>query len=264
MYKVLLAALIERILWTAITVGPHLNYKAKKFYEAVYCKLTSLTKQAAKKGIQVDTQLEQTDEDSAQGQGSLKATITQVCTWGPIQEAISKAPPGSCVVFDIDGVILDEATHKNLVDPEILDAAELIKRKELKAYALTHGGWGTYRCYEDIVFNTIKRLGIDFSELSQFQGYLEIPWVWAGSVKTALLYGGIIFARDGIDVCLPKGPIFFEVLKILDEQPTHVIFIDDRKYNLLSMEEECRKRRIPFQGLWATFRDHRPRLRTHL
>ena len=59
------------ILWTAITVGPHLNYKAKKFYEAVYCKLTSLTKQAAKKGIQVDTQLEQTDEDSAQGQGSL-------------------------------------------------------------------------------------------------------------------------------------------------------------------------------------------------
>ena len=263
MYKVLLTALIERILWTAITVGPHLNYKAKKLYEAVYYKLTSLTQQAAKKGIQADTQLGQTDEDSAQGQGSLKATITQVDSWGPIQEAISKAPPGSCVVFDIDGVILDEVT-KNLVDPEILDVVELIKRKEFKAYALTHGGWGTYRCYQNIRFNTIKRLGIDFLELSQFQGYLEIPWVWKGSVKTALLKDGIIFARDGIDACIPKGPIFFEVLDRLDEHPTHVIFIDDRKYNLLSMKKECRKRRIPFQGLWATFRDYRPRLRTHL
>lgn len=238
------------ILWTAITVGPHLNYKAKKFYEAVYCKLTSLTKQAAKKGIQVDTQLEQTDEDSAQGQGSLKDTITQVYTWSPIQEAILKAPPGSCVVFDIDGVILDQVTGINLVDPKILDAVELIKRKKLKAYALTHGGWGTYRS-EYITFNLIKRLGIDFLELSQCKKrYLKIPWVWEGSVKAALLYNGIIFARYGItNVCFPKGEVFFEVLKILDEQPTHVIFIDDRKYNLLSMEEECRKRLIPFQGL---------------
>ena len=106
MYKALLTALIEMILWAAITVCPHLNYKAKELYEALYCKLPSLTKQAAKQGIQVDTQLEQTDEDSAQGQGSFKATITQVYNWDLIKEAVLHAPPGTCVVFDIDGVIL--------------------------------------------------------------------------------------------------------------------------------------------------------------
>lgn len=232
------------ILWAAITVCPHLNYKAKELYEALYCKLTSLTKQAAKQGIQGDTQLDQTDEDSAHGKGSFKATITQVYNWDLIEKAILHAPAGACVVFDIDGVILEEVTHRNLVDPKILEVIESIKDKNLKAYALTHGGWGTHRRHEKRRFARIQQLGIDFSELSQFQDSIEIPY----QAYTALMYHGIIFARDRIDVTLPKGPIFFEVLERLNEQPKHIIFIDDREYNLRSMEKECRKRRIPFQG----------------
>lgn len=189
-----------------------------------------------------------TNEDGAQGQGSLKATITKTETWDPIQEAIEKAPPGSCVVFDIDGVIVDQGTHEKLVDSAILSVVELIKSKKLKAYALTHSAWGASGRYERMRFDTLKGLGIDFSALSQYKNSLQIPWVLEGSDKTALLHDGIIFARDGIKVDLPKGPIFFEVLGKLKEQPTQVIFIDDKEDSLESMEEECQKHRIPFLG----------------
>ena len=188
------------------------------------------------------------NEDGDQKPGSSKDTITSVETWDSIQEAIAKAPPGSCVVFDIDGVIVDQGTHENLVDSAILSVVELIKSKELKAYALTHSAWGASGRYERMRFDTLKGLGIDFVVLSQYKNSLQIPWVLEGSDKTALLYDGIIFARDGLNDNLPKGPIFFEVLEKLNEKPTQVIFIDDQKDNLISMKEACEKRRIPFLG----------------
>lgn len=215
----------------------------------------------AKKNIQVEGQLEQAVEDVAQAQESLKCEITQVSDWNLIKEAILHAPPHSYIIFDINGVILEESTHEDLLDIEILNVVKLIKHKNLKAYALAHGGWGMYRegthiiCYEDFRINTIKELGIDFSQLSQFRGYLEIPyqtsspfWFFKKSVKTALIKDGIIFARDRIYDTLDKGKIFFKVLEKLNEQPTHIIFIDDRIDNLESMKRECKSRHIPFQG----------------
>ena len=189
-----------------------------------------------------------TNEDGAQGQESLKATITTTETWDPIQQAIQEAPKGSCVVFDIDGVIVDQGTHEKLVDDAILPVVALIKSKGFKAYALTHSAWGGGGSYQRMRFDTLKGLGIDFSVLSQYKNFLKIPWDLDGENKTGLLHHGIIFSRDGIQDNLPKGPIFFKVLRELKEKPTQVIFIDDIEDSLESMEKACQEHRVPFQG----------------
>lgn len=251
------------ILGSAILAYAHFSDGAKKLSKGGCGEPTSLTRQAtvAQEDIPVGAQPEPAVEDVAQvaKQESSKAKIIGVDNWDLISEAILRAPSHSCIIFDVDGVILSEreGQRRNLVDIAILNVVALIKHKNFKAYALTHGGWGPYRgmLCEERRMNDLRRLGIDFLYLSQFEGYLEIPYATSSpasvlkqSVKTALIKDGIIFSRDRLGTPLPKGEIFFKVLEKLNERPTHIIFIDDIIDNLICMERECALRHIPFQG----------------
>lgn len=195
---------------------------------------------------------------------NIEQNISVTNDWDIIKKAIQKAPINTCVIFDIDNVLIDldllvNTNEYHILDPTVFEVLDLIKNKNFKAYALTHGGWGYDReyCYEDMRVDGLKSIGINFSFLSQHEGQFEIESTinsnflifWEKTLyKTALMKDGVIFSRDRWYDTLPKGEILFKALKIINENPEHIIFIDDQKYNLENMKNHCIINGVSFEG----------------
>jgi len=209
--------------------------------------------------------------------------MTQTVHWEPIRKAIEQAPGDSWVLFDVDDVLLipeDAIFHPahqeafiehasqlhgkmeheefmdlwgilfttrkaRLVDQEVLGVLDLIHRRKMRAFALTHCGTGKVGCIEkleDWRIAELKSLGAHFDLLSRCKIETEFE-AFRGKYGVALLKQGVIFASD-----FDKGEILLQVLDVIDDMPKHLIFIDDKHHNLKAVEAACHARGIPFQG----------------
>ena len=57
---------------------------------------------------------------------------------------------------------------------------------------------------------------------------------------------GIIFCEGGIN---DKGVVLFRILELAGFKPKKIVFVDDKYGHLVSLEQECVERNIPFVGI---------------
>lgn len=219
-----------------------------------------------------------------------QADITQTATLQPIIDAITQSPENTLVIVDVDDVLIKandqllQLAHKpalnkivadlaqkhsfyriqeltsivmlqyktSLIDPKIKDVFQLLNNKNIKFIALTAadtGKLGQIESMEDWRIQTLKDLGFDFS--SSFPNIQPIIFKDLPSIRNPTSFAtfkkGILFSSD-----VPKGTVLKAFLADIKEQFKHIIFVDDLRKNLDSVESFCQDADIAYQGFEYT------------
>jgi tetratricopeptide (TPR) repeat protein len=134
-----------------------------------------------------------------------------------------------------------------LIEPEIVLIIKHLQDRGVKVIALTHMMTGSLR--RTLIpslpawrYQKLKEVGIDFSQSFSDQE------VWLTNLTSKfnrhpVLYHGILMTDD-----FSKGQVLGEFLDIMHLTPKKIIFFDDRPEYVTSVQEEMKKRGIPFQG----------------
>lgn len=93
----------------------------------------------------------------------------------------------------------------------------------------------------------LKKLEISFSAPPSFDRELSIQLDHPG-----LLKDGIIFCDQN-----DKGKFLFYIFKKFNYQPTWIIFVDDRLFNVLNVQKECLMQNVRFVGIRYRYMDER-------
>lgn len=205
------------------------------------------------------------------------AHITQIDNFSQLEEAISKSDENTLVVFDIDHVLVvskDQYIHppaekvyfkhvdrvkknyvthdqkqrfysimsKTLTDPvRVLveeNAPQMIsnmQQRNIKVVALTSLPTDIFgHLYvERWRVNQLKDLGIDFSPAFPDWKVVTLKDFEKSGTKAPAYHDGVIFAKN-----FSKGEVLKSFFKQTGFYPNKVIFVDDLKENLESVESE--------------------------
>ncbi len=107
------------------------------------------------------------------------------------------------------------------------------------------GKCGVVERMEDLRFNELFELGIDFSDT--FKEHAPITWDVPNTracTRNPLFEKGILYARP-----LRKGKILGMLIDEVGFEPDKVLFIDDSLFNVQSVETELKERAIEFHGI---------------
>ena len=131
-----------------------------------------------------------------------------------------------------------------LIEKDIVQTIASLQNSGIKVLALTAVSPGSYFTIPSIPkwrFNTLKKLGIDFSkvnfpdiifdELPQEEGHFP------------MLYHGILCTGP-----ISKGDVLGAFLDRVKWKPAQVIFFDDSMERVNQVANELKKRKIPFYG----------------
>lgn len=221
---------------------------------------------------------------------TLRAEITQTATLQPIIEAIAQSSEDTLVIVDVDDVLIKandqilQLAHKpelnkiiaglaqkyplsriqeltsivmlqyqnSLIDPKIKDVFQLLNDKNIKFIALTAadtGKLGYIASIEDWRIQSLKNFGFDFS--SSFPDLQPITFENLPSTKNPARFAtyktGILFSSD-----VPKGEVLKAFLAYAKSQFKQIIFVDDLRKNLDSVETFCNEVGIAYQGFEYT------------
>ncbi len=207
--------------------------------------------------------------------------ITKISTLKPLTEVIEKLTPKTLLIFDIDEVLIVPTpafrlTHPyrksliqdlqkrlpyeerkvlfsiilnhceyQLVDPSILNIIEKIKNRKIPAIALTksfNGKLGIVDSVSDKMIGSLKKLQINFEDLSPFKEELSISEMIEGEVYPIFKKGILMTAK------LDKGEALKYLLQNNNYRPSQIFFIDNQRDNLLSVQRTCESLSISFQG----------------
>lgn len=219
-----------------------------------------------------------------------QAEITQTTTLQPIINAIMQSTNDTLVIMDVDDVLIKandqilQLAHKpalnkiiaslaqkyplnqiqeftsivmlqhqtSLIDPKIKDVFQLLKDKNIKFIALTAadtGKLGQIKSIEDWRIQTLKDFGFDFS--GAFPDLQPLTFKELRSTRNltscASYKAGILFSSD-----IPKGVVLKAFLAAANAQFKHIIFVDDLRNNLESVEDFCNEAGIAYQGFEYT------------
>lgn len=177
-----------------------------------------------------------------------KARFDKVC--GQLSESISIEEYAH--LFSI--VLLTREVE--IIDQKIYDLLDLLNQKNIQTIALTHtatGRMGEIEQMEDWRISELNGLGISFNHSSPFKENILLKNLQSAQNHPLTIKKGVIFAAE-----LEKGKVLEEALKCLTFKPQRIIFIDDRKENLESVEAFCKKNSIGFQGFHYTAIQSRP------
>jgi hypothetical protein len=194
---------------------------------------------------------------------------------------ISQLTPNSLVIFDVDEVLIAPADAiltpsgwnyktdlwpdllKNrelfsivlktsdfiLIDPEVLQFIEKLKKRNISYIALTAcrtGSMGQISSFVEWRIQQLDKLGV------KFNFFYKNPYIFkhlVGVQENAPVYqNGILFTGDFAKQRNSKGKLLVDFLEHIDWKPDHVIFFDDRMYNLTALEEELAMKGISYQG----------------
>jgi hypothetical protein len=219
-----------------------------------------------------------------------QADITQTVTLQPIIDAITQSPEDTLVVMDVDDVLIKandqilQLAHKpaldkiianlaqtyslnriqelisivmlqyqtSLIDPKIKDVFRLLHAKNIKFIALTAadtGKLGQIDNMEDWRIQTLNDLEFDFSgSFPEIQPIIfkDLPST-RNSMSFATYKKGILFSSD-----IPKGKVLKAFLTEIKGQFKHIIFVDDLRKNLDSVESFCQDASLTYQGFEYT------------
>lgn len=219
-----------------------------------------------------------------------QAEIVQTSTLEPIMDRIEKSDENTLVVFDVDEVLVKAEDQilqlsykkeldkiiadlsqkhspekikdlksivfltykKSLVDPKIKEVFNLLAKKNIKFIALTAtptGKLGQIESLEDWRIEDLKRFGFDFGH-----SFPEIPTTTFTNLscsknpKQFCTYkGGILFSCS-----VPKGNVLKAFLTLTNHSFNNIIFIDDLRHNLESVEEFCEEADLTHYGFEYT------------
>jgi len=199
---------------------------------------------------------------------------------------------GTVVIFDIDNTLIQPVQELGSDQWSRYRSEELMKQGIPKQEAI-ETMLDEWRQIQGVTDSKLSEPGVDeiLSNLQQ-QGYLVMGLTARGfdfAVRTreqlqevgidltktdpsdralyfenemmgVMYYHGILFAGGS-----PKGEALERLLCSIEFNPRHVILVDDRKKNLLSMEKTCEELDIPSVGLCYGFLDEKVQnLREHI
>lgn len=224
------------------------------------------------------------------------AEITKTSTLTPIESAIQNADSGTLVVFDVDDVlitakdqILQPAHHKfaqkfeeslesrhseeeaqilwgiiwltradELVDPQMVVLIKEAQGKGLKVMALTNawtGAFGNIPSLEDWRINELAGFGYRFKDSwSAFKPKTFEALKSKDPKRFPVFKDGIVFTSN-----LPKGEVLKAFLEYAALTQKTIIFVDDKRKHLKSVEAFCQKVGIKFTGFEYTAVADRPK-----
>lgn len=169
--------------------------------------------------------------------------------FGAISKRIMKeVPTGKQMMFlslmtiSSDPVLIDNST------PQFL---KQIIQKGIPTMALTAnltGSFGTIRNMEQWRVNSLRCLGIDFSESTPYKAPLMFDNLASYRGYYSNYLNGILFVNGTV---VSKGDAFLSFIEKTKLSPERIIFIDDREDNLKSLEAAIQKldRPIEYHGL---------------
>ncbi|CDZ81890.1 hypothetical protein BN1013_02426 [Candidatus Rubidus massiliensis] len=169
--------------------------------------------------------------------------------FGAISKRIMKEVPTekqmmflSLMTTSSDPVLIDNST------PQFL---KQIIQKGIPVMALTAnltGSFGTIRNMEQWRVNSLRCLGIDFSESASYQAPLIFDNLASYRGYYSNYLNGILFVNGTV---VSKGDAFLAFIEKTKLSPERIIFIDDREDNLKSLEAAIQKldKPVEYHGL---------------
>lgn len=133
------------------------------------------------------------------------------------------------------------ATEVKLVDNGIFELIKCIKAKGASAIGLTARG----KSLSEVTKKQFGSIGLSIDDITCFIGALD--------AKNFMLRNNVIFVDVGYG---RKGQALEEFFKLSGVKPKKVLFIDDHKKNLLSVQYCCEKNNIDFTGIRFGAADH--------
>lgn len=107
----------------------------------------------------------------------------------------------------------------------------------------------------DMAFQTyeqLRLLGMDFAKTALYPYDKEILGGYAAKYISGIVFAGIY--ND-------KGETLFSFFDEIGHQPIHIVYIDDKIKNVLSVERACEKRDVAYTGIEYTYVEDRQTLR---
>lgn len=216
------------------------------------------------------------------------ASITQTTTLEPVQQATHKADQKTLVIFDVDEVLITpkdqifKPAHKTtfyhlkndlmrrlppnkvdelwgvilktrksiLVDPNVISVLAKLKEQNIKTIALTKsytGKMGQIEKMENWRIHDLANRGINFSYSFPELGTIKFAESASGQNSIPMHKKGIVFTCNK-----DKGKILRSFLQTANFKPTSIIFVDDKRDNLESVEKLCQQLGIQFTGFHYT------------
>jgi len=122
------------------------------------------------------------------------------------------------------------------------DIVKNLQKKEIPVIALTKRS----PPFANATIKHLKNIGIDLSKNKLYQKDLLLPVTYL-----SLFSHGIIFTGGNT-----KGNVLAAFLKKINYTPKKIIFIDDQKKRVVSVEQMCKKHNIPFIGIRFSLMDN--------
>lgn len=136
--------------------------------------------------------------------------------------------------------------ERMLVDVRTPELIRTMQQKSIKVIALTACLAGRYRLIEhleDIRLQEIKSFGFDFSSAFPAVGCTEFPQL-AYKYRHPLYKDGVLFAS-----CCDKGEVLLAFLDKAAWRPSRIIFVDNNKRNITSVERAAQRLGASYLGL---------------
>jgi hypothetical protein len=216
---------------------------------------------------------------------TVQAEIIKTLDLLPLQAALSTAPPETLVCFDIDDVLivpkdsilrsrqrgrLEKYTKKIasrmskeeferlmstiwinhevlVVDSQIVEMIRTLSDRKMRALAVTNtesGCFGHIPKIEEWNVRRLQKFGIDFSGFFPGVGTLCFD-----TMKSKFPHRFPVYHCGVIHTCaVPKGAVLGTFLERTGFRPSTIIFVDDKRSNLETVETLCAIKEIPFIG----------------
>lgn len=223
------------------------------------------------------------------------AEITQTSNLAPIEAALNQADLETLVIFDVDDVlitakdqILQPVHHKlakkleeslesrhseeesqklwsiiwltridELVDPKMVSLIKEAQTKGIKVMALTNawtGSFGNIPSLEDWRIGELEDFGYTFKDSwSKLKSKTFTNLKSKDPKRFPVFKSGIVFTCN-----LPKAEVLKAFLQYTNLSPKKIIFIDDKRKHLESVEAFAKATGIPFIGFEYTAVTNRP------
>lgn len=142
-----------------------------------------------------------------------------------------------------------------LVDPHVVDIIKNLQRRQIKAIAFTKmmtGSFGAIPSMEDWRLSQLLKEQIDFSKAFPDNPLLFLK-AQVGNVNSVFKNGVLCANRQN------KGPVLISFLNRLEWKPQKVVFIDNRRDYLESVEKSLEGTGIEFLGFYYTAAEKNPR-----
>ena len=146
--------------------------------------------------------------------------------------------------------------NMRLVEKEIVSIIQGLQKDKIKTIALTKhsiGSYGAIASLEDFRIKQLQDLGIDFNSAFPKYDILVLNNVKNTSSQYPIFKKGLLFTN-----AYTKGETLEAFLNKIKWNPAKVIFIDDLRENLISVQQVLQNKNIAYTGVLYTAAEKLP------